>query len=161
MLLLLSVYCTMHSKNLILQMRLLSLDIQRLLQMQSIQMLINMRSPVVYCPPYLPSNIMSPIPKRFSFILCVGVLCLYVSMCSACVTSGCRVQKRAPDHLQLELRATESHHEGAWNRTQVSTRTGIVLHYSTISQAPSFLVIRYQAHTHTRPHAHMLGKSQV
>lgn len=87
MLLLLSVYCTMHRKNFILQMRLLSLDIQRLLQMQSIQMLINMRYPVVYCPPYLPSNIMSPIPKRFSFILCVGGLCLYVSMCSACVTN--------------------------------------------------------------------------
>lgn len=55
----------------------------------------------------------------FKFIIilfsCIGVFCLYVCLCTICVSSALRGQKRALDPLELELEVVGSCHMGARN----------------------------------------------
>ena len=39
----------------------------------------------------------------FIFILCVGVFCLPICLCTTCMSDACRDQKRALNPLKLEL----------------------------------------------------------
>jgi hypothetical protein len=52
---------------------------------------------------------------NYSYILCVSVFCLHVSLCNIYVTCAHRVHKKASDPLEMGLQITVSCYVGVYN----------------------------------------------
>lgn len=86
-------------------------------------------------PPSLPTLLQSATThffplQRFIFIIsCIWVFCLHGCLCTRCVPSSQRGQKKVLDLLGPELQTVVSHHVNAGNCTRLSERSVSALNH--------------------------------